>query len=181
MTQTNPDNTNPDNNFDLAPSIDPILKRDDAPRSALKTRFIQFILFIQDVYIALCTGLNNVITFLSVLFIGIKMNMDNSMTFGCVKLMSAVCDGKNVTSAVKYFYTYNSVHSCARMYMWLTKFGIEARTIEIITLPINGSARISIIDLDDEVEVLTQRELLFGTLNIYDLPSSPVLDKIKTQ
>jgi hypothetical protein len=65
--------------------------------------------------------------------------------------------------------------------MWLNKFGIEAKTIEIVTLPINGSARVSIIDLDDEVEILTQRELLFGTLNIYELPSSPISDKIKTQ
>lgn len=154
---------------------------DSPPTISIKARLIQLVLFIQDIYIAVCTGISNVITFLSVLFIGVKMNMDNSMTFGTVRLMSAVCDGKNITSAVKYFYTYNSVHSCARMYMWLTKFGIEAKTIELVTLPINGSARVSIVDLDDEVEILTQQELLFGTLNIHDLPSSPISNKIKNQ
>jgi len=92
-------------------------------------------------------------------------------------VVAATMDGVDITRVMIYFYKYDTIHSCGSLYRWLLKFGYTPGNVEMIYA--KGDYYKSIIDIENDIEILTGEELPFGSINLETLPGCMIFNTKK--
>ena len=86
------------------------------------------------------------------------------------RIIRAVCcnTGQDITHSIRYYYFSDPIKSCASLYRWLAKFGYTCTAIDIIYQH-NQLIYASRVDLENDIDLNTGREIPFGDIKLYTL------------
>lgn len=136
--------------------------------NSIKNILIQIIFTLQDGYIWSCEKLRTI--FVQILYATYFITRSPPKS----SILYAYCNDIDVTLIIKYFYYLDETLSVASMQRWLNKFKIKASKITIVftNVVLNTTyVNTSQIDLNDEVELLTGKDIRSGDVSLNEISS----------
>lgn len=135
----------------------------------------KLVIWLQDQYIGVVALCKKYAFSILVWYVYTKRKNTSNVPKKQPKLLLAIAednsDDIDVTYEVSLFYRYDKLISVASLYRWLRGFNYSVKTIELIWQE-DSMIYSSFINLHNDVELRTLREIPSGDMNITNLPKT---------
>lgn len=140
--------------------------------SCLKNMLIQFVIWIQEIYICFIRLIKSC-AYSTLIYYSMYARWAAGDRMRIVAAF--LHDQTDVTIETRLFYKFDNIRSCASLQRWLIGFGYNrVSSIKILFINIAGDLNISYIDLDGDHEHTRDAEIPDGDVSLVNLPASSI-------